>query len=172
MSASLPSTEVSACESSSKVVLVVWSVSSLRPTSRREQFWIKFYHVVLIVLMFLMVLSCFSHRGSDAWRGCLGCLCRRCARQVSSNRYISAQCLWAMGATALLLVQVDPNVIHLIGRWHSDEMLRYLHIQAYPLIRDYSRCMLSARDYNLIPNHRIPQRWWAHPPNPSLMARH
>ncbi|KAL3806886.1 hypothetical protein ACHAXA_000796 [Cyclostephanos tholiformis] len=47
---------------------------------------------------------------------------------------VSARCLRAAGATALLLAQVDPDIIHLIGRWHSDEMLRYLHVQAYPLM--------------------------------------
>ncbi len=46
---------------------------------------------------------------------------------------VSAQCLQTAGATALLLAQVDPNVIRLIGRWRSDKMLRYLHVQAYPL---------------------------------------
>ncbi|KAL3823338.1 hypothetical protein ACHAXA_010473, partial [Cyclostephanos tholiformis] len=36
---------------------------------------------------------------------------------------VSARCLRAAGATALLLAQVDPDVIRLIGRWRSDEML-------------------------------------------------
>ncbi|KAL3817789.1 hypothetical protein ACHAXA_005822 [Cyclostephanos tholiformis] len=71
---------------------------------------------------------------------------------------VSARCLRAAGATALLLAQVDPDVIRLIGRWRSDEMLRYLHMQAYPLMRDYARCMLSSADYTLIPNHLVPQR--------------
>jgi len=51
---------------------------------------------------------------------------------------VSARCLRAAGATALLLAQVDTDIIRLIGRWKSDEMLRYLHIQAYPLMRNYS----------------------------------
>jgi hypothetical protein len=71
---------------------------------------------------------------------------------------VSARCLRAAGATALLLAQVDPDVIRLIGRWRSDEMLRYLHVQAYPLMRDYARRMLSSADYTLIPNHLVPQR--------------
>ena len=71
---------------------------------------------------------------------------------------VSARCLRAAGATALLLAKVDPDVIRLIGRWHSDEMLRYLHVQAYPLMKDYARQMLSARTYTLIPNHLVPQR--------------
>ena len=70
---------------------------------------------------------------------------------------VSARCLRAAGATALLLGKVDSDVIRLIGRWRSDEMLRYLHIQAAPLMSDYSRIMLHAGDYSLIPNQLVPQ---------------
>jgi hypothetical protein len=71
---------------------------------------------------------------------------------------ISARCLRAAGATALLLANVDPDVIRLIGRWRSDEMLRYLHVQAYPLMKHYAQKMLTAGMYTLIPNHLVPQR--------------
>jgi hypothetical protein len=71
---------------------------------------------------------------------------------------VSARSLWAVGATALLLAQVDPDVIRLIGRWQSDEMLCYLHVQAYPLMHNYSHLMLDAGDYTLIPNQLVPQR--------------
>jgi len=71
---------------------------------------------------------------------------------------VSARCLRASGATALLLTKVDPDVIRLIGRWRSDEMLRYLHVQAYPLMQDYSRQMLASGMYTLIPNHLVPQQ--------------
>jgi len=71
---------------------------------------------------------------------------------------VSARCLRAAGATALLLAQVDPDIIRLIGRWRSDEMLRYLHVQAYPLMKDYARRMLSSAAVTLIPNHLVPQR--------------
>lgn len=71
---------------------------------------------------------------------------------------VSARCLRAAGAMALLLAQVDPDVIRLVGRWRSDEMLRYLHVQAYPLMKDYSRQMLRAGSYTLIPNQLVPQR--------------
>ncbi len=70
---------------------------------------------------------------------------------------VLARCLQTLGATALLLAQVDPDIIGLIGRWRSDEMLRYLHVQAYPLMKDYARKMLAGQ-YTLIPNHLIPQR--------------
>ena len=68
---------------------------------------------------------------------------------------VSARCLRAAGAMALLLSDVDTNVIQLIGRWRSDAMLRYLHIQAAPLMRDYSRRMLSGGNFSMIPNQLI-----------------
>jgi len=71
---------------------------------------------------------------------------------------VSAQCLRAAGATALLLAQVNTDIIRLIGRWKSDEMFQYLHIQAYPLMRNYSQLMLSAGTYTLISNHLVPMR--------------
>ena len=72
---------------------------------------------------------------------------------------VSAHCLRTAGATGLLLAQVDPDVIvRLIGHWHSDKMLRYLHVQAYPLMKDYACRMLSSGNYVLIPNHLVPQR--------------
>jgi hypothetical protein len=40
---------------------------------------------------------------------------------------ISACTLCPGGAMAFLGAQVDTNVICLIGRWHLDEMLQYLH---------------------------------------------
>ncbi len=71
---------------------------------------------------------------------------------------ISARCLRASGAMALLLGQIDTDIIRLIGRWRSDEMLRYLHLQAAPLMQDYARKMLMAGDYSLIPNQLVPMR--------------
>lgn len=68
---------------------------------------------------------------------------------------VSARCLRAAGAMALLLSDVDTNIIQLIGRWRSDAMLRYLHVQAEPLMRDYSRRMLNCGTYNLIPNQVV-----------------
>jgi hypothetical protein len=58
---------------------------------------------------------------------------------------------------APLLAQVDPDIICLIGQWQSEKMLCYLHVQAYLLMRNYSRLMLDAGNYTLIPNHLVPQ---------------
>ena len=52
------------------------------------------------------------------------------------------------------LVQCGPQIIRLIGRWKSDEMLRYLHVQAAPLMADYAKRMLQGGHYTLLPTER------------------
>jgi hypothetical protein len=69
---------------------------------------------------------------------------------------VSARSLRASGAMALLNGGVDTDIIRLIGRWRSDEMLRYLHVQAEPLMRGHSSLMLSGGDYTLHPNSAVP----------------
>ena len=69
---------------------------------------------------------------------------------------VSARSLRAAGANALLLARVDTDIIRLIGRWQSDEMLRYLHCQAAPLMSDYARKMLAGGQYTLHPNQLVP----------------
>ena len=65
---------------------------------------------------------------------------------------VTARSLRAAGANALLLADVDPNIIRLIGRWKSDEMLRYLHVQAAPLMEQYAKKILHGGVYTLLPN--------------------
>ncbi|KAL7478769.1 hypothetical protein ACHAW6_004525, partial [Cyclotella cf. meneghiniana] len=71
---------------------------------------------------------------------------------------ISACCLCASGAMALLAGQIDTYIIRLVGRWKSDEMLQYLHLQAPPLVQDYARKMLMTGDYSLILNQLVPMQ--------------
>ena len=68
---------------------------------------------------------------------------------------VSARSLRAAGATALLVARVDTDIIRLLGRWRSDEMMRYLHLQAAPVMADYSRRMLHA-DFKLHPHQLVP----------------
>ena len=65
---------------------------------------------------------------------------------------VSARSLRAAGAMALLCANVDSDRIRLIGRWRSDEMLRYLHVQAEPVMRDFSSRMLHGGAYAFLPN--------------------
>ena len=68
---------------------------------------------------------------------------------------VSARSLRAAGATALLVANVDPDVIRLLGRWRSDEMLRYLHLSAEPVMRRFASQMLQA-EYTLAPHQLAP----------------
>lgn len=69
---------------------------------------------------------------------------------------ISARSLRASGAMALLCAQVNSNVIQLLGRWRSDKMLRYIHVQAEPVMRDFSSRMLQHGSFVLHPNSDVP----------------
>ena len=67
-------------------------------------------------------------------------------------RDISARSLRAAGAMALLCDNVDSDRIRLLGRWRSDEMLRYLHLQAKPIMEGFAERMLQGGNYQLLPN--------------------
>ena len=69
---------------------------------------------------------------------------------------ISARALRAGGAMALLCAKVDPDIIKLIGRWRSDQMLRYLHLQAYPQMHTFSNLMLSGGQFRSIDANTLP----------------
>jgi hypothetical protein len=64
---------------------------------------------------------------------------------------INAKSLRSTGAMALLNRKVDHDRIRLLGRWQSDAMLRYLHVQAHDIMSDYSSLMLQGGDFTLIP---------------------
>ena len=51
---------------------------------------------------------------------------------------------------ALLISKVDTDIIQL-----SDEMLRYLHLTAEPIMRNFAQKMLNA-DYTISPNQLVP----------------
>jgi hypothetical protein len=68
-----------------------------------------------------------------------------------------AKSLQAGGAMALLLAHVDTDIIRLIGHWRSDEMLRHLHLQAQPIMRNFASLMLhSGNYYTLLPGQDVP----------------
>ena len=69
---------------------------------------------------------------------------------------ISARSSQASGAMTLLCAQVNSNVIRLLGRWRSDEILCYLHIQAKPVMQDFASRMLTHGNFVLTPNQDVP----------------
>jgi hypothetical protein len=57
---------------------------------------------------------------------------------------------------ALLCARIDSDIIRLVGRWRSDEMFRYLHAQAYPLMHTFAQQMLNAGSFSLLPGQSVP----------------
>ena len=54
---------------------------------------------------------------------------------------------------ALLCAGVDSDRIRLLGRWRSDEMYRYLHVQAQPVMTaGLSAAMLRGGSFRI---HRV-----------------
>ena len=62
----------------------------------------------------------------------------------------------AAGAIALLCSGVENDIISLIGRWRSDKMMQYLHMTADPIMRNFSKLMISHGNYNLLPHNEVP----------------
>jgi hypothetical protein len=52
---------------------------------------------------------------------------------------VSARSLRAGGAMALLCGKVDMNLIQILAGWHSDAMIRYLHMQAQPIVQHFAK---------------------------------
>ena len=52
---------------------------------------------------------------------------------------------------AILVAQVDPDTIRLLGRWRSDTMLRYLHTTVKSFTKGLSAKIFEHGAYALIP---------------------
>lgn len=64
---------------------------------------------------------------------------------------VSIRSTRAGGAMALLCAGVDSDRLRMIGRWRSDEMFRYLHVQAQPIMNGLAAAMLRGGDFRLTP---------------------
>ena len=64
---------------------------------------------------------------------------------------VSVRSTRAGGAMALLCAGVDSDRLRRIGRWRSDEMFRYLHVQAQPIMNGLAAAMLRGGDFRLTP---------------------
>ena len=65
---------------------------------------------------------------------------------------VSIRSARAGGAMALLCAGIDGDRIRMIGRWRSDEMYRYLHVQAQPVMNGLSAAMLRGGAFRLTPS--------------------
>jgi hypothetical protein len=75
---------------------------------------------------------------------------------------VSIRSLRASGAMALLCALVDPDRIRLLSCWRSNKMLRYLHVQAYPVVAGLAPAMLTHGQFALISNQPNPQPRLSH----------
>ena len=73
-----------------------------------------------------------------------------------THKDVSLRSLRAAGAMEILCSGVDTDIISLIGRWSSDEMLRYLHVQAEPIMRNYYKLVINHGNYNLLLHNAVP----------------
>lgn len=69
---------------------------------------------------------------------------------------------------ALLCAGVDSNRIRLVGRCRSDEMYRYLHVQAQPVMTGLSAAMLQGGALRLTPSRPSFPPAFSFPPSPSV----
>lgn len=65
---------------------------------------------------------------------------------------ISARSLRPGGATAMLCANIDRDFTQLVGRWKSDEMLKYLHAQAAPAMRQLAQRMFCSGHFTYRPD--------------------
>lgn len=64
---------------------------------------------------------------------------------------VSARSTRAGGAMALLCAGLNRDHIRMIGRWKSDELFRYLHVHAQPLMTGVAAQMLRGGTFRLTP---------------------
>ena len=92
------------------------------------------------------IASFMTHKGS--WKHATPTMITKvlkCAVSLSGENLdflpkdISAWYLQAAGSMALLSSGITTDIIRLIGRWRSDEMLCYLHLQTEPLMWVFSK---------------------------------
>ena len=53
---------------------------------------------------------------------------------------------------ALLCAGVNSDILRMVGRWKSDEMFRYLHVQAHPIMNGIAAAMITGGDLRLTPS--------------------
>ena len=57
---------------------------------------------------------------------------------------------------ALLCGKVDFDLVKMLGRWHSDAMMRYLFAQAQPIMKKFSVAMFNNGQHAFLPEDTVP----------------
>jgi hypothetical protein len=69
---------------------------------------------------------------------------------------IGVRTLRADGTMTLLHGRIDMNNIRMMGCWNSDAMMRYLKVQAQPVMGDYAAHVYSQGTYIFLPDKTVP----------------
>jgi hypothetical protein len=69
---------------------------------------------------------------------------------------ISTRSLRASGAMGMMCGNLDLNNIQMMGRWHSDSTMCYLHIHEQPIIGKYAAVMFTDGNYSFQPDKTAP----------------
>jgi len=69
---------------------------------------------------------------------------------------ITARSCRAGGAMALMCGGCDDNIMQLLGRWNGTSMLRYLHQEAQPIMRQLATKMFNNGTYSFLPTAYVP----------------
>jgi hypothetical protein len=70
---------------------------------------------------------------------------------------ITVKALRATGAMSLITACISSNLIRLLGRWQSNSMLRYyLHVQAIPMLQNFTRDMNAHGHFLALPDAGVP----------------
>jgi hypothetical protein len=69
---------------------------------------------------------------------------------------ISARSLRAGWDMSLLHGKVDLSNIRMMGWWHRDAIMRYLHVQAQPILCKYAARMFNEGIYSFLPDETVP----------------
>jgi hypothetical protein len=69
---------------------------------------------------------------------------------------ISASSLRAGGAMAVFFGKIDINNIRFMGRWLINAMMRYLHVQAQPIVGRFAEVMYNNGAYTFQPDETVP----------------
>lgn len=87
---------------------------------------------------------------------------------------ISARSLRPGGATAMLCARIDTNIIRIVGRWKSDEMLIYLHAEAESLMRNYAQQVFQSGAFTYCPRTDVedPNSFLAQPTQGAAAPSH
>jgi hypothetical protein len=68
---------------------------------------------------------------------------------------ISAPSLRAGGAMVMVFGWIELDTIWMMGKWHSDAMMSYLHIQAQPIINNYAARMYNRGTCVFLPDEAV-----------------